>query len=543
MIKIGILIKEFDKLEYWELDIIDNIIKTPYLSLELLIKDGRVKNFSNHGFSFLSKSIFKIQKLIERNIFFKTKQHPNYENIINHLKLTQSINLSPKRKRYIDFFDDIDSNKVKEKKLDILLRHEFGIIRGKILDSTKYGIWSFHHGDNSINRGGPAGFWEIVLKQGYVGVTLQKLTKELDGGEIIDKAYFNRHWSYTKTRDLVYQASVSLLFKNLKFLNSNKLTTKKSGLYYNPLYRSPNLFYTFLYISIFYKKLSVKFLKKFINKIIGVKFNSWTLFIGKGNFLNSTLFKLKPVKIPKNEFWADPFLFNYKGENFIFFENYCYSTKKGKISCGKIKNGDIYDVKDVLKLNYHLSYPFIFEEDNVIYMIPETHQNKRLEIFRCIKFPDQWELYSTAFEGELIVDVSYFRDREDNKWLFLNKSKNIDIPFDNELYIYKIDDLKLKNILSHDLNPVLIDSRIARNAGPIFEYENFYYRPSQANVENIYGRYLNINKIIELSLSNYKEEIITTVKPNFYKNLNAIHHLHQHKNIFVFDAALNYKVI
>ena len=101
----------------------------------------------------------------------------------------------------------------------------------------------------------------------------------------------------------------------------------------------------------------------------------------------------------------------------------------------------------------------------------------------------------------------------------------------------------LNNILSHDLNPVFIDSRIARNAGPIFEHENFYCRPSQANVENIYGRYLNINKIVELSLSSYKEEKIITVKPNFHKNLNAIHHLHQYKNIFVFDGALNYKVI
>ena len=83
---------------------------------------------------------------------------------------------------------------------------------------------------------------------------------------------------------------------------------------------------------------------------------------------------------------------------------------------------------------------------------------------------------------------------------------------------------------------------MARNAGPIFEYDNSFYRPSQANVENIYGRYLNINKITELSIKKYKEEKVVTVKPNFYKNLNAIHHLHQHKDIFIFDAAYKYKI-
>ena len=101
----------------------------------------------------------------------------------------------------------------------------------------------------------------------------------------------------------------------------------------------------------------------------------------------------------------------------------------------------------------------------------------------------------------------------------------------------------LNKIVPHDLNPVFIDSRVARNAGPIFKHDNFYYRPSQANVENIYGRYLNINKIVELSLSSYKEEKILVVKPNFHKNLNAIHHMHQYKNQFVFDSAFKFKVI
>ena len=216
-----------------------------------------------------------------------------------------------------------------------MLRHGFGIIKGEVLNSTKFGIWSFHHGDNSINRGGPAGFWEIVLNEDYVGVTLQKLTDELDGGEVIDKAFFNRHWSYIKTRDLIYQSSISLLFKNLKFLNDKRFKTKKSEIYYNRLYRSPNLYYTFFYIFKFYKNLSERILKKILSKIFGVKFNSWTLFIGKGNFLNSTLFRLKPVKVPRNEFWADPFLYEYDKENFIFFENYCYKSKKGKFRVEK----------------------------------------------------------------------------------------------------------------------------------------------------------------------------------------------------------------
>ena len=50
----------------------------------------------------------------------------------------------------------------------------------------------------------------------------------------------------------------------------------------------------------------------------------------------------------------------------------------------------------------------------------------------------------------------------------------------------------MKIIEPHKDNPVIIDSRIARNAGPIFKYKSHYYRPSQANINGIYGNGLNL---------------------------------------------------
>ncbi len=82
---------------------------------------------------------------------------------------------------------------------------------------------------------------------------------------------------------------------------------------------------------------------------------------------------------------------------------------------------------------------------------------------------------------------------------------------------------------------------VARNGGAIFEYENEYYRPSQANINGIYGASLNINKIKKFSIEEYIEEIIVTAEPNFYKGLISMHHLHQTKNLFVIDAAFKRK--
>jgi len=164
-----------------------------------------------------------------------------------------------------------------------------------------------------------------------------------------------------------------------------------------------------------------------------------------------------------------------------------------------------------------------------------------LEIYKCIEFPNKWELYSTAFDGEKVIDAFFYNDECKQKWLFVNKKENTQCPSDSELYIYKVDSLKLNKIESHKQNPVIINSMVARNGGAIFEYENEYYRPSQANINGIYGASLNINKIKKFSIEEYIEEIIVTAEPNFYKGLISMHHLHQTKNLFVIDAAFKRK--
>lgn len=546
--KIGILIKKFENLANWELRIIDEIIDNPELELSILIQDGRedlqtltnkIKNLFKSK-NVLGKLLFKMQVLIESKLFSENFTQ-NKEKTIAQLKKIKTIKLEPKRKGKLDVFSDEDGEKIRGFNLDIILRHEFNIIRGSLLNSAKYGIWSFHHADNSINRGGPAGFWEILLKQSSVGVTLQQLKPELDGGFIIDKAFFNRHWSFVVTNRLILEASVSVLLKNIRELQRGNYSPTNSMVYYNPLYKTPNFKNTLIYILSFYTTLLSKVIQRISSRLFEIRYNCWTLFIGKGDFLNSTLFRLKPIELPKNESWAHPFILNYKKGIYVFFENYSYKTKKGKISCGIINKQELDNITDVLDLDYHLSYPYIFEENGDVFLMPETSENNRLELYKCIHFPDKWELYSTAFEGEKVAGATFYDDENNQKWLFVNKQVNINVDMSNELFIYKVDTLKLENLEPHKLNPVIINSQKARNGGPIFKYKNEIYRPSQANIDGIYGRALNINKIEKLTIDEFIEKDIMTVYPNFHKDLISMHHLHQLDGIYVIDAAYKRK--
>ncbi len=539
--KIGILCTNPAGMGNWELRIVDALLKDPNYSISLIIKDGRnvgrkekISKLLASG-NITGKVLIKAQTLLEEKLF-PEKTSVDRNDIISKLEKIPSITLFPERKGFLDVFSNADAEKVKAFDLDVILRHEFNIIRGEILSAARHGIWSFHHADNSINRGGPVGFWEIALKQPYIGVTLQRLTSELDGGYIIDKGYYNPHWSFIKSRDIVYENSVNLLLKNLRLLSQNgQVTYTRSDIYYNKLYKAPTLGwlirYWFSFFNSFYKKIAVKILKS-----IGQRPECWAIFSYKGNIFNAVLFRGKLVPPEKNHFWADPFLIQHDNKKYLFFENYSYKNNIGRISCGIMDNHTVSQVRDILTLPYHLSYPFITKIDDDIFLMPETAQNNRLEVYRAKKFPDEWELFTTAFEGECVADATYYKDANGDCWLFVNKCIK---PLENqfyELYIYKVDSIKLNTLIPHNKNPVVIDCRFGRSGGSIFIHEGKTIRPSQNNTYGTYGYGLNLSEIKKLSLDEYEEELIITIKPNFKNKLMATHHLSQTDDGFVIDA-------
>ncbi|MFC3960249.1 formyltransferase family protein [Halovivax cerinus] len=69
--------------------------------------------------------------------------------------------------------------------VDVLFRRGFGILKGDVLTTPPHGVLSYHHGDVREYRGRPPGVWEFANGERTAGVTLQRLTETLDGGEIV----------------------------------------------------------------------------------------------------------------------------------------------------------------------------------------------------------------------------------------------------------------------------------------------------------------------------------------------------------------------
>ena len=111
---------------------------------------------------------------------------------------------APTREGWSEYFSDADAAAIRSYDFDFILRFGFGIIRGKILDSARFGVWSFHHGDEARYRGGPPGFWEIYDGAAVSGAILQRLTDRLDSGIVLRRGYL-------KTLDYSYARNLNRL--------------------------------------------------------------------------------------------------------------------------------------------------------------------------------------------------------------------------------------------------------------------------------------------------------------------------------------------
>ena len=99
------------------------------------------------------------------------------------------------------------------------------------------------------------------------------------------------------------------------------------------------------------------------------------------------------IKNTKNHFFADPFISKYNNRNIIFFEDYSFKKNKAAISAIEINSDKSYkQLGTVLEESFHLSYPYIFEHNENLYMCPESNNNKDIRLYKCKEYPMKWEL-------------------------------------------------------------------------------------------------------------------------------------------------------
>ena len=237
---------------------------------------------------------------------------------------------------------------------------------------------------------------------------------------------------------------------------------------------------------------------------------------------------------PKDRYWADPFVLEKGGRYFIFFEDLPFAAGKAHISMFEVtRDGGVTQPVKVLERDYHLSYPFLVEQDGELYMIPETGRNRTVEAYRCVDFPLRWRLERVLLDGPRLVDATFHRGT-DRWWMFANAAAGGSRSFDDELHLFHADDL-LGEWKPHPRNPVKSDARCARPAGQLVWRNGALLRPAQICVPR-YGAGLSLNRVLRLTPHEYAERQVERILPPPDSGLLGIHTLNRAGDLTVVDA-------
>lgn len=284
---------------------------------------------------------------------------------------------------------------------------------------------------------------------------------------------------------------------------------------------------------------------------------SWSI----GLFRGSSPFSLKPIEMtnaPNNEtaawpvanpvftcasvtslthpsnFVADPFLYILGSKMYLFFETKNSLTMQGDIGVAESSDqGLTWKYLGIaLDEEWHLSYPYVFEYEGEIYMMPEGSRNGDLRLYKATKFPVQWEFHKTLIDQPL-VDASMVQ-HDGNYWMFASNHKRFNSRKNGQLEVW-VAPSPLGPWKEHSKNPIRNGPKSdgARNGGSPFVHEGKLYRLGQDCGET-YGRRLRVFHVVTLTKDLYHEVEVPLNLEESKKGRNAwngmrYHHLNPHQ--------------
>lgn len=547
-LRVGLLLDSMEVCA-WVYRMVEILQRSDYAAVELLVVDGGgdaerpslVRRITGKARNLLPVLLNKGLDIAEQKLVERGASLPDAFALKDLSPLVEGVpvlTVKPARKRVSDYFSSQDVAAIEQHRIDVLIRIGFRILRGGILRAARYGVWSYHHGDNRVNRGGPAGYWEVVEGWPETGSMLQILSEDIDNGKVLYRSWSCTQETVADNRNNLYWKTLSFIPRRLEqlhrlgeeeFFRRVEAENPPLDLYGNRLFTVPTRGERARHIV---RRTLGKLRDKYANKFY---FDQWFLLYHLGDDGWGSLWRYRSIHPPKDRFWADPFPVYRDGKYYLFIEEFLFDRRQGHIALLEMdEEGNYGEPVPVLERPYHLSYPFVFQFEGEYYMVPESAANRSVDLYRCVEFPHRWEHRRTLLKGVSAVDATLHR-QDGRWWMFVSIAENEGASSCDELFLFHSDDLLQGEWIPHPENPVVSDVRRARPAGRIFRHAGRLYRPSQ-NCAGRYGHGFQINEILRLDETGYEERPTATAAPDWRPGLLATHTFNRAGRLTVIDA-------
>ncbi|MGG1399980.1 hypothetical protein ABE288_19490 [Bacillus salipaludis] len=526
LMNVGIILDSFE-VPKWIEKIISDIIMVNFVELKVVIVNDNPfttkKQKNNYKYFF-----YKVYSELDYKYYSKKIKENAFEKINIESSLTRSnnrLNLI----RLNNEFSQQNFESLKKEKLDVIIQFGFCEITTQLIGLSRNGIWFYPHdnfGEGYITE--PMFFRSMFNKNNPLEITLNTVMEKHKKSKAIYKSKSSviKHSLFCNS-NAVYWKSSKFIIKKLRDLTEGKMESfdsKSEGRLIEVKESEPpkNLETLNLLFSLAIDKIKTR-----------VFHEQWFLAYKKRNGKKKDYTIIKP---PIDRFYADPFIIKKDNRTFVFFEEFIYSKGKGDIAVLEIdpETNISSAPATVLEKSYHLSYPFVFEWENEIYMIPETSGNRTIELYKAKKFPNDWELVKVLIADINAVDATIIH--YNNKfWMFANVFINGSSSLD-ELHIFYSDSL-FGEWKPHQMNPVVSNASSARPAGKIFLQDGKLIRPSQ-DCSFSYGYSVKFNEILHLTEESYCEKLISEMEPNWLQNNKGTHTYNFNEDYEVIDGRI-----
>ncbi len=201
----------------------------------------------------------------------------------------------------------------------------------------------------------------------------------------------------------------------------------------------------------------------------------------------------------KVQYVADPLMVPYNGKWYMFFEMMDILLGRGVIGYASSPDAKNWKYeKTVLEEPFHLSFPFVFQDGDSYYMVPETRGAKSIRLYKADPFPDKWTFIKTIAEGSFADNTVM---KHDGRWWMFS----VEGPYSLSI---RYADSPLEDWKEHPMSPLFKrDNSKTRPAGRFIEYDGKLIRFAQDSRDG-YGHQVRAFVIDKLTTEEYEEHLL-----------------------------------
>jgi hypothetical protein len=504
------------------------------ISLILYIEDSNNEHDDSRALKDKGSMVYRIFNRLDEKIFIRGHNALEIKDLKQLLSTVPVIKAKRLQKESGYYFEPGVIDAISRYGIDILIQKGLEALPVEILSASRYGVWAYQF------EGDPHGFWEAIKGQPETKEMLLLFNEDFRSGRIIYRSSSSTYpFSPARNRNRSLWKASSFLPRQialLSYLGGNEFFSEtesyqqEDGSHFNRASKMPpsNWLCLWLIVRLIFRNVHELFSRIFYQ-------DAWFLLFSPVSFDSISFKDFKRIVPPKDRFWADPNIIRKDNRYFVFIEEFIFQEKKGQLSVFDLDRSGKYSLPvPILKKEYHLSYPNIFEWKGQYYMVPESADHGTIDLYECIDFPYKWAFKMHLMENVKAVDTTLLF-QNNRWWLFTGISENEESFPEVELFLFYSDDPLTSSWKPHPRNPIVSDVKKARPAGQIFSRDGRLFRPSQ-DCSYTYGFGFDLNEILILSETEYREKSIISVKPDWDRKITATHTYGTDGQIQIIDA-------